>query len=363
MTSLPAGTPQMPAAPPPRGGPDRPAAGRPRSAGARTLRERLVFGVLLLCGFFSVGTMLMILFILLTNTADFFGHPIRDVAGNEVTVTPGEFLGGGEWNPLLGAEKHFGVWPLVVGTLQVAVVAMAFALPLGLMVAIWLSEYARPRLRAVVKPVLETIAGVPTVVFGFFALTFLTPLLRFSWWPSWMPFGGSEREGAVWNPFDIGTYNVLAAGLAVGIMCLPIVTSLAEDALRAVPRQLREGSYGLGASRFETSLRVVLPAALSGVIAAFLLAVARAVGETMIVALAAGSLPPNLHEDPMSALDLTGDTQTMTGYIVQIFLGDVEHGGVEYLSVYAIAFTLFVMTLLLTLGGGAIRARYRQVYD
>ena len=177
-----------------------------------------------------------------------------------------------------------------------------------------------------------------------------------------LPFGGSE-DGGVWNPFDIGTYNVLAAGLAVGIMCLPIVTSLAEDALRAVPRQLREGSYGLGASRFETSLKVVLPAALSGVIAAFLLAVARAVGETMIVALAAGSLPPNLHESLASAFDVTHDTQTMTGYIVQIFLGDVEHGGVEYLSVYAIAFTLFVMTLLLTVGGGAIRARYRQVYD
>lgn len=357
MTSFSSGANPPPAAVPASGSPGR----VPRSALARSVKEKLVFGVLLLCGFFSVGTMLMILFILLSNTLDFFGHPIKDVAGNEVTVTPTEFLTGGEWNPLLGAKKHFGMWPLIVGTLQVSVVAMAFALPLGLMVAIWLSEYAAPRVRAVIKPVLETIAGVPTVVFGFFALTFITPALRLSWWPSWLPGGGGENE--VWNPFDIGTYNVLAAGLAVGIMCLPIVTSLSEDALRAVPRQLREGSYGLGASRFETSLKVVLPAALSGVVAAFLLAVARAVGETMIVALAAGALPPNLAENPAAAFDVTRDTQTMTGYIVQIFLGDVEHGGVEYLSVYAIAFTLFVMTLLLTVGGGAIRARFRQAYD
>ena len=352
MTAIPAGSQQMPTAPPPADRGDR----RPRSASVRGFREGAIFTLLLLCGLFSLGTMLMILWILATNTVEFFGHPIADVSGQEVTVTPGEFLTGGEWNPLLGAEKHFGMWPLVVGTLQVATVAMVFALPLGLMVAIWLSEYANPKLRAVVKPVLEVIAGVPTVVFGFFAITFITPALRLAWLP-----GGRENES--YNLFEVGTYNVLAAGLAVGIMCIPIVTSLAEDALRAVPRQLREGSYGLGASRFETSIKVVLPAALSGVIAAFLLAVARAVGETMIVALAAGSLPPNLSERPSAVLDLTNDTQTMTGYIVQIYLGDVEHGGVEYLSVYAIAFTLFVITLLLTVFGGVIRSRFRQAYE
>ena len=355
MTTFPVGSRQMPAAPAPHGAGDGPGR-RARSGRVRNAREGIVFALLLSCGLFSVGTMLMILWILLSNTVTFFGHPMQDVSGQVSTVTPKEFLTGGEWNPLLGAQKHFGMWPLVVGTLQVAVVAMIFALPLGLMVAIWLSEYAAPKIRAVVKPVLEVIAGVPTVVFGFFAITFITPGLRLAWLP-----GG--RDNAYYNWFDFGTYNVLAAGLAVGIMCIPIVTSLSEDALRAVPRQLREGSYGLGASRFETSIKVVLPAALSGVIAAFLLAVARAVGETMIVALAAGSLPPNLSENPGDVFNLTQDTQTMTGYIVQIYLGDVAHGGVEYLSVYAIAFTLFVITLLLTIVGGIIRARFRQAYD
>ncbi|MEM1097818.1 MAG: phosphate ABC transporter permease subunit PstC [Planctomycetota bacterium] len=358
--------------------------GRERNTKLRNARETIIVAMLIGCGVFTVGTMVMILYILLSNTVDFFGRTITDVAGNEVEVSVFDFLTGLEWNPLLGAEKHFGVWPLIAGTLQVATVAMCFALPLGLMVAIWLSEYASPRVRAVIKPVLEVIAGVPTVVFGFFALTFITPSVRsiadvvqpllnwivdlgiripipmtnyvfVAWW--------SDPQYGAWNPLRIDIYNVLAAGLAVGIMCLPIVTSLSEDALRAVPRALREGSYGLGSSRFETATKVVVPAALSGIVAAFLLAIARAVGETMIVALAAGQLPANLYENPSAVLDVTGQTQTMTGYIVQIFKGDVSHASVEYYSVYAVAFMLFVITLLLTLVGGVIRKRFRQEYD
>ncbi|MEM1446460.1 MAG: phosphate ABC transporter permease subunit PstC [Planctomycetota bacterium] len=349
-----------------------PSRGRERNTKLRDLRETFIVVVLIGCGIFTVGTMVMILYILLSNAIDFFGHEIADVSGDTVTVTFGDFLTGLEWNPLLGAEKHFGIWPLIAGTLQVATVAMCFALPLGLMVAIWLSEYASPKVRVVIKPVLEVIAGVPTVVFGFFALTFITPvLLRWEWLkrpilddagnPRFLDDGTPMME--VWNPLNFGTYNVLAAGLAVGIMCLPIVTSLSEDALRAVPRALREGSYGLGSSRFETATKVVVPAALSGIVAAFLLAIARAVGETMIVALAAGSLPPNLGENPGALFDVTTDTQTMTGFIVQIFKGDVSHASVEYYSVYAVAFMLFVITLLLTLVGGVIRKRFRQEYD
>ncbi|MEM8781685.1 MAG: phosphate ABC transporter permease subunit PstC [Planctomycetota bacterium] len=369
MTALPRGS-SLPAGPSDSSAPRR---GRERNTKLRDVRERCVVGLLIACGVFTVGTMVMILYILLSNAADFFGHTITDVAGDEVTVTLGEFLTGLEWNPLLGAEKHFGIWPLIAGTLQVATVAMLFALPLGLMVAIWLSEYASPKVRAVIKPVLEVIAGVPTVVFGFFALTFITPvLLRWDWLQvtivdeaTGQPVIGSDGNPVTqaWNPLDFGTYNVLSAGLAVGIMCLPIVTSLSEDALRAVPRALREGSYGLGSSRFETATKVVLPAALSGIVAAFLLAIARAVGETMIVALAAGSLPPNLGEDPGSLFDITTDTQTMTGFIVQIFLGDVSHASVEYYSVFAVAFMLFLITLILTVFGGVIRKRFRQAYD
>ncbi|MEM7576102.1 MAG: phosphate ABC transporter permease subunit PstC [Planctomycetota bacterium] len=369
MTALPQGS-SLPAAPRDSA---RPRRGRERNTKLRDLRENAIVAVLIGCGFFTVGTMVMILYILLSNAADFFGHPITDVAGDSVTVSLGDFLAGLEWNPLLGAEKHFGIWPLIAGTLQVAIVAMMFALPLGLMVAIWLSEYASPKVRAVIKPVLEVIAGVPTVVFGFFALTFITPvLLRWDWLQvtitdpaTGQPVLNSEGNPVTqaWNPLDFGTYNVLSAGLAVGIMCLPIVTSLSEDALRAVPRALREGSYGLGSSRFETATKVVLPAALSGIVAAFLLAIARAVGETMIVALAAGSLPPNLGENPGALFDVTTDTQTMTGFIVQIFLGDVSHASVEYYSVYAVAFMLFLITLILTLVGGVIRKRFRQAYD
>ena len=337
----------------------------------RDWRERMIMLALIFCGVFTVATTASIVGILGYNAWQFFTHDMVDVAGNVVQVSFWDYVTGLEWNPLLGAEKHFGMWPLISGTLMVAAIAMCFALPLGLITAVWLSEYANPKLRAVIKPVLEIIAGVPTVVFGFFALTVITPTLRFSFMQ--VPILGEDGNAILdsagnvltqpWNPLNFGTYNALAAGLAVGIMCIPIVTSLSEDALRAVPRALREGAYGMGSSKFETSVKVVSPSALSGIIAAFLLAIARAVGETMIVALAAGSTPLPLHSNPEMLLDPRSQVQPMTGFMVQIFLGDVEHGGVEYLSCYTIAATLFVITFLLTVIGGVIRKRFRQAYD
>jgi phosphate transport system permease protein len=302
--------------------------GRPRSKALRRVREGCIMAGLIGCGAFSIATTVTIIMILAVEALRFFRL-------DEVSFWG--FISGTRWSPLLGAEKHFGVWPLVCGTLLVTAVAMSVALPLGLVTAVWLSEYARPRVRAVVKPVLEVLAGIPTVVFGFFALTVITPGLR------WL------HEG-------FGVYNAASAGLAVAVMCLPIVTSLSEDALRAVPRSLREGAFGLGATRFEVAVRVVTPAALSGIIAAFLLAIARAVGETMIVSLAAGA-------SPSMTLDPRNEVQPMTGYMVQIFLGDASNFGPEYYSSYAVAATLFLMTLLLTLIGHRVRVRYRQVYE
>lgn len=301
---------------------------RPRSVRWRALREHGVMTMLVGCGAFSLLTTVTIIVVLVRESINFFNL-------DEVTVW--QFITGTRWSPLLGAEKHFGVWPLICGTLLVTAVAMAVALPLGLITAVFLSEYAPPRLRSVIKPALEVLSGIPTVVYGFFALTIITPALQ-------------------WLHDGFNVYNACSAGLAVGVMCLPIVTSLSEDALRAVPRSLREGAYSLGSTRFEVSMFVVLPAALSGVVAAFLLAVARAVGETMIVALAAGAMP-QLTMDPRSEI------QPMTGYMVQIFLGDASNFGPEYLSSYAVASTLFLMTLVLTVIGHRIRIRFRQVYE
>lgn len=252
-------------------------------------------------------------------------------------ATVGEFLFSTEWNPLLGAEKHFGIWPLISGTLMVTLIAMFVAIPLGLMTAVYLSEYAHRRVRAILKPILEVLAGVPTVVYGFFALTIITPFLQ--------NFSGK-----------IDVYNMLSAGIAVGIMCLPIVCSISEDALRAVPRALREGAYGLGGTKFDVSVKVVIPGALSGIVAASLLAIARAVGETMIVTLAAGNLA-------RIVLDPRGQGQTMTAYMVQIFLGDTSNFGIEYYSSYAVAATLFLITFIVTIIGHMIRVRFREVYQ
>jgi phosphate transport system permease protein len=328
----------------------------PSSKGRRLARsfqgisERLIVITLGAAAAISILTTFAILGILLEETRRFFTMP---------EVSLGEFFLTAEWSPLLGSEKHFGIWPLVAGTMLVSAVAACVCLPFGLITAIYLSEYAPARLRAALKPALEILAGIPTVVYGYFALVVITPALQWiqggvnslqptlGFLPNWL-------ESILFR--DIDSYNALSAGLAVGIMTLPIVTSLSEDSLRAVPRSLREGAYATGATRFDVSLKVVLPAALSGVIASYLLAIARAIGETMIVALAAGGLA-QLTADPRNQI------QTMTGYMVQIFLGDTAALGIEYRSSYAVAAMLFIMTLLLTLIGQLILSRYREVYE
>jgi len=291
-------------------------------------RETVIYAILIASGMFSLLITGAIIYVLAAETVTFF-------ASDEVTFA--NFFGSTTWNPLLGGTKSFGIWALVCGTMLVTAIAMLIALPLGLITAIYLSEYAPRRVRNVLKPILEVLAGVPTVVYGFFALMTITPILQ------WLHSGFS-------------VYNAASAGIAVGILCLPTVCSLAEDALQAVPRGLREGAYGLGATRFDVSVKVVVPAALSGIISAFLLAIARAVGETMIVALAAGSLA-------QATLDPRQQVQTMTGFMVQMASGDVSNYGTEYYSMYAVAFTLFIMTLALTMVGNIVRRRFREAYE
>lgn len=301
---------------------------RYRSRTALRIREGIIKAMLVLCGAFSVATTGTIIAVLSIEAIRFFRM-------DGVSIV--EFFTTSQWNPLLGEEKHFGVWSLISGTMLVTAVAMALALPLGLITAVYLSEYAPRKLRAVLKPTLEVLAGIPTVVYGFFALTVITPALKMF------------HDG-----FNI--YNAFSAGIAVGILCLPTVSSLAEDALQAVPRSLREAAYGLGATKFDVSVKVVLPAALSGIVSAFLLAIARAVGETMIVALAAGSMPH-------LSIDVREEVQTMTGFMVQMALGDVSNFGPEYSSMYAVAATLFVITFSLTVIGGQVRRRFREAYS
>ncbi len=300
---------------------------RPTPAADRRIREGLVRLGLGACGAFSFATTLAIVVVLFQETRQFF-------ALDDVTLL--DFLLGSQWNPLLGGEKSFGIWPLVTGTLLVTCIAMTVAVPLGLLTAIYLSEYAAPAFRTVARPALEILAGIPTVVFGFFALREITPLLQ-----------------SVFPSFEI--YNAFSAGVAVGLLCVPIVSSLTEDALRAVPAHLRAAAFALGATRFEVATRVVVPAAGSGLVAAVLLAAARAIGETMIVALAAGTIAS-------VSIDPRGPVQTMTGFMVQIFMGDVSNFGAEYLSCYAVAAALFVMTLALTLVGQVVRRRFQETY-
>jgi len=306
--------------------------GRPRRVILRLFQEGTVRGLLVGCAMFSILITTLIIGILAYETARFL---------QEVSVV--DFLTGLEWNPLLGADRHFGIWPLIVGTLLVTLVAAVFALPIGLVTAIFLSEYAPPWLRAILKPILEVLAGIPTVVYGFFALIVITPALQ-----------GLGRLVTGENTF--GAYSAGAAGIAVGIMILPIVTSLSEDAIRAVPKGLRDGAFALGSTKFDTSVKVVVPAALSGIMASYLLAITRAVGETMIVALAAGGLAQ------MTVLPWE-QVQTMTAYMVQIFLGDAPATGVEYKSSFAVAGVLFLMTFLLTFAGYRILLRFREEYE
>jgi phosphate transport system permease protein len=288
--------------------------------------ERVIGVVLLVCGVLSILTTLGIVFILAEEALKFF---------QDVSII--DFLTGTTWTALF-QNPEFGVLPLVTATLLISVLSMVVAIPVGLLCAIFLSEYAPPRVRAFLKPVMELLAGIPTIVYGFFALTFLTPDLL--------------------KPLIPGTdvYNALAASIAVGIMIVPLVASLSEDALSAVPRAIREGAYGLGATKMEVSLQVVTPSALSGIIASFVLAISRAFGETMIVALAAG-LRANMSVDPRQGME------TMTSYMVQVFTGDVVSGSTVYQSLFAVGFLLFLITLALNIFSNFLVSKFREAYD
>ncbi|MEM5775302.1 MAG: phosphate ABC transporter permease subunit PstC, partial [Anaerolineaceae bacterium] len=251
-------------------------------------------------------------------------------------VTLGEFFGGLEWNPQIG---KFGIWPLVNATLLTSLIAMAVAAPAGLAIAIYLSEYATARARQVLKPTLEILAGIPTVVFGYFALTFMTPLLR-----------------SLLGKDTVAIYNTASAGIVIGILIIPIISSISEDALHAVPRSLREGAYALGATRLETALKIVVPAAFSGIAAAILLGISRAVGETMVVAIAAGA-------GPAFTFNPFRPAETMTGHIVRISGGDLSYNTLDYNSIFAIGLLLFAITLILNIVSRRLVAKYREVYE
>ena len=294
------------------------------TARTRRIVESLIERILFLCAAASILVTLGIILVLVWETLAFL---------REVPV--GEFLFGTVWTPLF-YDKHFGVLPLVTGTLLASAIAMAVAIPTGLLIAIYLSEYASGGVRRWVRPVLEVLAGVPTVVYGYFALLFVTPLLQ-----SVVP--------------GLAGFNALSPGIVMGIMILPLVSSLSEDAIRSVPNGLREGAYALGATRMQTSLRVVVPAAFSGISAAVVLAMSRAVGETMIVAIAAG-------QQPRLTLDPRVPVETMTAYIVQVSLGDTPTGTLEYRTIFAVGMLLFLSTFALNLISNWLRERFREEY-
>ncbi len=290
--------------------------------------ERIARGVLGSAAALSVITTILIVFSLLEPTVEFFGE-----------VSPKEFFTTTKWAPLFRPAR-FGVWPIVVGTLWVSLIAILVALPAGLGAAFYLSEYARPGVRKVIKPILELLAGVPTIVFGFFALTFINPELVKRFWP-------------VGN---VGAYSALGAGLVTGLMILPIVASLSEDAMAAVPQSLRHGAFALGSSRREVCTKVVFPAAISGIVAATVLAVSRAVGETMIAVLASGQ-QANLSKNPGLGM------QTMTGFIGAAGSGDVATGTIGYKTIFAVGSLLFAVTFALNVLSIRIVRRFRQVYE
>ena len=302
-----------------------PASGDLRRRSSRRWQEDGIKGVLFLCAFLSVAVTVGIILVLSTETVLFF---------KEVRVW--DFLFGKVWAPLL-APRQFGVLPLLAGSFLIVIGAGIIGLPVGLATAIYLSEYASGRVRTVAKPVLEILAGIPTVVYGYFALTFVTPLLR-GVFPT------------------AGVFNAASASIVVGIMILPMVASLCDDALRAVPESLRQGAYALGATPFEVSARVVVPGALSGIVASFVLALSRAIGETMAVTIAAGATP-KLTANPLESI------QTMTAYIVQVSLGDTPQGTTEYYTIFAVGALLFVITLLANLLAIRILRRFREVYE
>ena len=288
------------------------------------IRDSLVAVLLGLCALVTVVTTVSIAAVLLYESLGFF---------REVSVW--DFLTGTQWTGQIDGE-NWGIWPLLSGTFLITAIAAVVALPLGLMAAIYVSQYASERARRVLKPGLELLAGVPTIVYGFFALTFVTPLLQ-----------------AVIPGLQV--YNALSAGLVVGVMVIPLVASLSEDALRSVPRALAEGGYALGATKIEVVRKILVPSALSGIVASFILAISRAIGETMIVVIAAGA-QPRLTLNPLDSI------QTMTAYVAQVTQGDSAQGTVEFQSLFAVGLALFVLTLVLNLVANAIIRRYKEAY-
>lgn len=297
---------------------------RPARRRARIIRERLIELVLFVAALVSVLTTVGIVYILVKESVVFFRQ-----------VPIAKFLADTQWTPLFD-DAHFGILVLLSGTLTSSLVALAIAIPLGTIIAIYLSEFAPFRLREVAKPFLELLGGVPTIVYGFFALLFVTPLLQRLY---------PELPG----------FNLLSAGLVMGIMIIPYVSSISEDAMRAVPMSLREGSYAMGATRFQTAVKVVVPAAFSGIASAYILGISRAVGETMIVAVAAG-MQPNLTFDPLEP------AATITAYIVQVALGDLPHGSIGYQTIFAAGLTLMVFTLMCNIAGHLLRKTFREAY-
>lgn len=290
----------------------------------RALRERIIEAFLFACSSVSLLTTAGIIIVLVVESALFFQN-----------VSLRQFLLDTEWTPLF-LDKRFGIWPLVCGTVLTSAIALSLSVPAGLVIAVYLSEFASERSRRLLKPLLEILAGIPTIVYGYFALLFVTPILQLVF-PS------------------MGSFNALSAGLVMGIMILPMVASLSEDAIFTVPKSLREGAYALGASKLQMIVGAVLPAAIGGITAAFILAASRAVGETMIVAIAAGQ-QPMLHLDPLQPVE------TMTAYIVQVSLGDTPHGTLEYHTLFAVAMMLFVLTLALNMVSVYVRDRFRRMF-
>ena len=289
------------------------------------IKEKVIESALFICSFFTVLITLGIILILASETLNFF---------SEVSLV--EFFTGTEWTPLF-ENKKFGILPLVCGTLLVTFIAILVALPLGLTIAVYLNEYAHKKFTAVIKPLLEILAAIPTVVYGFFALTFVTPLLQ-----QVIP--------------NLSGFNALSAGLVMGVMIIPYISSLSEDALRAVPNSLREAAYGMGSTRLQTAFKVMIPAASSGIIVSIILAISRAIGETMIVAIAAGQ-EPKLTLNPFTSLE------TITTYIVQVSMGDVPRNSIEYSTIFSAGITLFVFTFLLNSVSFWIKRKFHQKYE
>lgn len=302
--------------------PDRSNLGRKST---RDIRENVVRALLFGAAAISLLTTVGIILALFSEAWQFFQH-----------VSIFEFLGSTEWTPLFSIQK-FGIWALISATITTSMIAMLIAVPLGLLAAVYLSEFASRRAREILKPMLEILAGVPTVVYGFFALLVVTPFLK-----NFIP--------------ALSTYNALSAGLVMGFMILPLVASLSEDAMSAVPMSLREGAYGLGSTRFEVAVKVVFPAALSGIVASVILGLSRAVGETMIVAIAAG-------QNPNFSFNPTESMATMTSYIVQVSLGDTPAGSLAYQTIFAVGATLFVMTFVMNAISQWFVRKFREVYD